>query len=153
MAREGQERIRRDLEIYGLFGLSFWSRKGGEKVSQSLLCHLFDLSGFYPNICATNHCCHGCCCCVGKLNSQQTWSLRKKKTCPCLRMEYITMQGVRTLYSATRDGLTMEKISEGTICLGGIDVRSIIIAISLIIHILSLRSGLITVSNMKHGML
>lgn len=63
------------------------------------------------------------------------------------------MQGVRTLYSTTRDGLTMGKISEGTICLGGIDVRSIIIAISLIIHILSLRSGLITVSNMKHGML
>lgn len=33
MGREGQERIRRDLEIFGLFGLSFWSRKGGEKVS------------------------------------------------------------------------------------------------------------------------
>ena len=63
------------------------------------------------------------------------------------------MQGVRILYSAIRNGLKMEKISEGVIYLGGIDVMSIIIAISLIIHILSHRSGLITVSNMKHEML
>lgn len=64
------------------------------------------------------------------------------------------MQGGRILYGAAMDGLKMEKkISEGVIYFGGIDIMSIIIAIGLIIHILSLRRGLITVSNMKHGML
>lgn len=49
------------------------------------------------------------------------------------------MQGIRTLHSATIDDLKMEKINEGIANLAGIDIILIIIIISLVIHILSLK--------------
>lgn len=58
-----------------------------------------------------------------------------------LRMETITMQGVRILYSETMDGLKMEK-NKWITDLAEI-LMLIIIAISLLIHILSLKGSLI----------
>ena len=58
-----------------------------------------------------------------------------------LRMENITNQGVRILYSETMDGLKMEK-NKWITDLAEI-LMLIIIAISLLIHILSLKSSLI----------
>lgn len=65
-----------------------------------------------------------------------------------LRIGRITMQGLRTLFTATVGGLQMEKINEGINNLPGIDIILIIIIVSLVIHNVSLKSSLITVTNM-----
>lgn len=46
------------------------------------------------------------------------------------------MQGFRVLFNDTMDGLQMEKITMGINNLTGIDIVSIIIITSLVIHIL-----------------
>lgn len=64
-------------------------------------------------------------------------------------MGIITIQGYGILYSAAMDSLKMGKINEGITDLAGIDIMLIIITISLEIHILSLKSDLITVPKRK----
>ena len=61
---------------------------------------------------------------MGRLKSQQTVKRpesTKKKIFPMLRMGNFTMQGVRTLYTTTIDGLKTENINEGITDLGGVD--------------------------------
>lgn len=53
------------------------------------------------------------------------------------------MQGDRTLYRTT-----IENVNEGINDLAGIDIMLIVITIGLVINICSLKSGLITVTNM-----
>lgn len=62
---------------------------------------------------------------------------------PTTRMGNITMQGDRTLYRTT-----IENVNEGINDLAGIDIMLIVITIGLVINIFSLKSGLITVTNM-----
>lgn len=49
------------------------------------------------------------------------------------------MQGVRTLFDSTMDGLKMEKLDAGITHLAGMDIMSFIIVISLVIYILSFK--------------
>lgn len=49
------------------------------------------------------------------------------------------MQGVRTLYTATRDSLEMEKINEGMTNLAEIDIMLTITTIRLVNHNLSFK--------------
>ena len=51
----------------------------------------------------------------------------------------ITMQGVRSLYSFTMGGMKMEQLNEGIINLMEVDIRSIIIIVILVIHVLSFK--------------
>ena len=60
------------------------------------------------------------------------------------------MQGVKSLYGSTIGGFKMETLNEGIIILTGIDEMSIIIIISLVIHALSLKSGLISMPYIKN---
>lgn len=53
-----------------------------------------------------------------------------------LRMENITVQAVRFLYGSTTDGLKMEILNDRTINLAEIEIRLIIIIISLVTHVL-----------------
>lgn len=46
----------------------------------------------------------------------------------------IMMQGVRSLYGSTTEGLKMEKLNGRRISLTGIDIMSMIIIISLVIQ-------------------
>lgn len=73
----------------------------------------------------------------------------KRKIFPMLRIRNITVQGVMILYSATMGGLQMEKINEGMNHLAEFGIMVIVITISLVILILSLKSGLAIVPNMK----
>lgn len=66
-----------------------------------------------------------------------------------LRIRNITVQGVMILYSATMGDLQMEKINEGMNHLAEFGIMVIVITISLVILILSLKSGLVIVPNMK----
>lgn len=65
-------------------------------------------------------------------------------------MGIITKQGVRILYCATVDGLTMEKkINEAIIDLAGVHMIPITIAIILVIHILFLKQWFGNLLNME----
>lgn len=55
-----------------------------------------------------------------------------------LRMEHITVKGAGTLYSATIDGLKMEK--KGINALAKTEIMLIAITINYVFHILSLKS-------------
>lgn len=55
-----------------------------------------------------------------------------------LRAENIKIQGFRTLYSATLDGLKMEESNEVINDLAGIDIMPIVITISLANKVLSI---------------
>lgn len=59
------------------------------------------------------------------------------------------MERIRSLYESTMDGLKMEQLNEEMNNLAGID-RSAIKIISLVIHILSLKNGLVTVLNIRN---
>lgn len=63
----------------------------------------------------------------------------KRKIFPILRMENIKMQGTKTLYNATMDGLKMENLKKGINDLAGIDKLLVVITISLVINSLSLK--------------
>lgn len=56
-----------------------------------------------------------------------------------LGIENVTMQGVRTPFSATMEGLQMGRMNEGINHLAEIDIMPILIAICLVIYILSLK--------------
>jgi hypothetical protein len=64
-----------------------------------------------------------------------------------------TMQGVRTLYSITLDGLKIEEENEKINDLTKIKIVFIIITISLVIHILSLIAIVGFVPNMENGLI
>lgn len=49
------------------------------------------------------------------------------------------MQGIRTLFIVTMDGMQREKINEGINKSSGIELMSVIIIINLAMHILSLK--------------
>lgn len=66
----------------------------------------------------------------------------KRKIFPILRMENIKMQGTKTLYNATMDGLKMENLKKGINDLAGIDKLLVVITISLVINSLSLKRWL-----------
>lgn len=53
-------------------------------------------------------------------------------------------EAIRNLYSATMDRL-MENVNAEVNDLAGFDIMSIVIVISFVIHIVSLKSGLITI--------
>ena len=63
------------------------------------------------------------------------------------------MQGVRTLYSITLDGLKIEEENEKINDLTKIKIVFIIITISLVIHILSLIAIVGFVPNMENGLI
>ena len=65
-------------------------------------------------------------------------------------MVNIMIKGVKFMCVSTIDSLKMEKLNEVVINLARIDIMPIIIIISLTIHVLSLKSGLISVPNMKN---
>lgn len=65
-------------------------------------------------------------------------------------MVNIMIKGVKLMYGSTIDSLKMEKLNEVVINLARIDIMPVIIIISLTIHVLSLKSGLISVPHMKN---
>lgn len=62
----------------------------------------------------------------------------------------IIMLVIKSLYGFTMDGLKTEKLSEGIINLSRINIMSIIIIMSLAMHIFSLKSCFILMLNMKN---
>lgn len=72
------------------------------------------------------------------------------KVSPILRMGNNKIQGVGFLCGSTMNGLKGGKINEGIINLAGIDIMQFIIIISFVIHVLSLKTGLISVPNMRN---
>lgn len=59
------------------------------------------------------------------------------------------MERIRSLYEFTTDGLKIEQLNEEINNLAGIDMSAIMI-ISLVIHILPLKNGLVTVLNIRN---
>lgn len=80
-------------------------------------------SGFY--ICCHCHHCYCSSCCYGQTeksaNCKAPGKHKEKKIFPMLKMGNFTMQGARTLYTTTIDGLKTENINEGITDLGGAD--------------------------------
>ena len=66
-----------------------------------------------------------------------------------LRAENIKIQGFRTLYSATLDGLKMEESNEVINDLAGIDIMPIVITISLANKVLSIIAIVFFMPKMK----